>query len=126
MADKGFDIRYELMLVGAKLGSTLKCPVKDMVQTRQIASLRTHVERVIRRYRILGAVMPLTMVRLSNEIWDVCSLFHPPLVMDHCLNLTNSLYHVLHANGKTVSQAGPAIECQLSQATPAECCTTGL
>ena len=84
MADKGFDIRYELMLVGAKWKHT-QMSVKDVVQTRQIASLRTHVEIAIRRikqYRILGAVMPLTMVRLSNEIWDVCSLFHPPLVMD--------------------------------------------
>ena len=89
MADKGFDIRYELMLVGAKLNippfvrKHAQMSVKDVVKTRQIASLRIHVER--EQYRILGAVMPLTMVRLSNEIWSICSaltLFHPPLVMD--------------------------------------------
>jgi hypothetical protein len=63
-------------------------PVKDVISTRHIASLRIHVERAIRRikqYRILGSVMPLTVVKLSNEIWGICSaltLFHPPLVAD--------------------------------------------
>ena len=43
MADKGFDIRYELMLVGEKLNippfvrNHTEMSVKDVVQTRQIA-----------------------------------------------------------------------------------------
>ena len=94
MADKGFDIRYELMLIGVRLNippfakKNTQMPARDVVSTRQIASLRIHVERAIRRikqYRILASVMPLTVVNLSNEIWGICSaltLFHPPLVMD--------------------------------------------
>ena len=94
MADKGFDIRYELMLIGVRLNippfakKNTQMPGRDVVSTRQIASLRIHVERAIRRikqYRILASVMPLTVVNLSNEIWGICSaltLFHPPLVMD--------------------------------------------
>ena len=94
MTDKGFDIRYELMLIGVRLNippfakKNTQMPARDVVSTRQIASLRIHVERAIRRikqYRILASVMPLTVVNLSNEIWGICSaltLFHPPLVMD--------------------------------------------
>ena len=75
MADKGFDIRYDL---GIKLNispfvkKNSQMPVKDVVSTRHIASLRIHVERAIRRikqYRIVRSVMSLTVVKLSNEIW---------------------------------------------------------
>ena len=91
MADKGFDIRYELGLLGVRLNippfvrKDAQMPIKDVISTRQIALLRIHVERAIHRiknYRILGTVIPL---RISNEIWGICSaltLFQPPLVTD--------------------------------------------
>ena len=90
----GFDIRYDLIQIGVKLNippfakKNVQMPPKDVVSTRQIASLRIHVERAIRlikQYRILGETMPLTVVKLSNDIWGICSaltLFHPPLVVD--------------------------------------------
>ena len=98
MADKGFDIRCELMLIGvrlnilpfAKKNTCTQTPARDVASTQLIVSLRIHVERAKKRnkqYRILASVMPLTVVNLSNEIWGihVCSartFFHPPLVMD--------------------------------------------
>ena len=71
MADKGFDIRYELMLIGVQLNippfakKNTQMPARDVVSTRQIVSLRIHVERAIRRikqYRILASVMPLSLL----------------------------------------------------------------
>ena len=94
MADKGFDIGYELMTRGIKLNippfarKHKQMSKKDVIITRHIASLRIHVERAIGRikqYRILGTVMPLTVVHLSNEIWGICcalTLFRLPLVSD--------------------------------------------
>jgi len=69
MADKGFDIAYDVLLRGAKLNPRFlkdqkQLSKKNVILTRQIASLRIHVERAIGRikqYRIL---------------------FHPPLVTD--------------------------------------------
>ena len=63
--------------------------LKNVILTRQIASLRIHVERAIGRikqYRILSSVVPLTLVNSIDSIWSICcalSLFHPPLVTDH-------------------------------------------
>ena len=81
MADKGFDIRCKLMLIGvrlnilpfAKKNTCTQTPARDVVSTQLIVSLRIHdiVERAIKcikQYRILASVMPLTVVNLSNEI----------------------------------------------------------
>jgi hypothetical protein len=60
MADKGFDIRYELMLIGVKLNippfarKDMQMPIKDVVHTRQIASLRIHVEEL---YAALNSIV---------------------------------------------------------------------
>lgn len=76
MVDKGFNIRYELMLIGVKLNippfakKDVQMPVKDIVVSRQITSLCIHVERAIRlikQYHILGNTMPLTVVNHSNQ-----------------------------------------------------------
>ena len=96
MADKGFDIVYDLMCIGVKLNipPKLMCANKQMpkshvITTRKIASLRIHVERAIQRikvYRILSSVVPLSISPIVEHIWGVCcalSLFHPPLVIDN-------------------------------------------
>ena len=50
MADKGFHIRYDLMLLGVKLNippfvrKNSQMPLKDVISTRRIASLSIHVE----------------------------------------------------------------------------------
>ena len=91
MADKGFDILYDLdgrlnIPPFASRHTQMSC--NDVVKTRQIASLRIHVERAIRRikqYRILGTLMPLSIVALADHIWGVCcalTMFKPPLVSD--------------------------------------------
>ena len=94
MADNGFDILYDLMVRDVRLNippfasrhTQMSC--NDVVKTRQIASLRIHVERTIRRikqYRILGTLMPLSIVALADHIWGVCcalTMFQPPLVSD--------------------------------------------
>lgn len=93
MADKGFDIAYELMCIGVKLNvpPKLKCANSQMskahvITTRKIASLRIHVERAIQRikvYRLLSSVVPLSLTHNIEHVWGVCcalSLFQPPLV----------------------------------------------
>ena len=94
MADKGFDIAFDVALQGAKLNippflkNQQQFSKKNVILTRQIASLRIHVERAIGRikqYHILSTVVPLTLVHCIDSIWGVCSalsLFHPPLVVD--------------------------------------------
>ena len=102
MADKGFDIVYDLMCIGVKLNIPPKLtrvnkqmPKSHVITTRKIASLRIHVERAIQRikvYRILSFVVPLSMSPIVEHIWGVCcalSLFHPPLVIDTPCTNTN-------------------------------------
>ena len=56
-------------------------------ETRQIASVRIHVERAIERiknFNILRQVIPNTMVEYINKIWKVCAIltnFKSPLVL---------------------------------------------
>lgn len=56
-------------------------------ETRQIASVRIHVERAIERiknFNILRQVIPNTMVEDINKIWKVCAIltnFKGPLVL---------------------------------------------
>ena len=88
MADKGFDIAYDVLLCGANLNippflkDCQQLFKKNVIFTRQIASLRIHVERAIGRikqYRILSNVVPLTLVNSIDSVWGVCcalSLFH--------------------------------------------------
>ena len=93
MADKGFDISYELFIRGCKLnippfvrGGRLS--KTEVTKTRKIASLRIHVERAIgcvKQYHVLSSVIPLSIAPYANHIWYICcalSLFHPPLVVD--------------------------------------------
>ena len=84
MADKGFDIAYDVLLRGAKLNiptflkDQKQLSKNNVILTRQIASLRIHIE-------ILSSVVPLTLVNSIDSMWGVCcelSLFHPPLVTD--------------------------------------------
>ena len=94
MADKGFDIAYDILVRGAKLNippfvkNQQQLSKKNVIITRKIASLRIHVERAIGRikqHRILSGVVPLSLVGSIDDIWSVCcalSLFHPPLVTD--------------------------------------------
>ena len=102
MADKGFDIGYDVALRGAKLNippflkNQQQLSKKNVITTRQIASL-IHVERAIDRikqYNILSNVIPLTLVKSVDSVWGVCcalSLFHPPLVTDPALLSDNEI-----------------------------------
>ena len=95
MADKGFDIVYDVMSIGVKLNvppklkrANTQMPKSHVITTRKIASLRIHVERAIQRikiYRILSSEVPLSLSHSVEHIWGICcalSLFNPPLVVD--------------------------------------------
>ena len=80
MADKGFDISYDLLICGCRLnmppfvkgGHMSK---SNVVKTRKIASLRIHVERAIGRvkqYHILTSVIPLSIAPYVDSIWFIC------------------------------------------------------
>ncbi|CAN7992682.1 unnamed protein product, partial [Ixodes hexagonus] len=91
MADKGFLIEDLLQDKGIKLNlppflrsSTFS---KDEVQeTKEIASLRIHVERRIQRikgYHIFDRPVPLTLAPVVNQIWTVTAIltnFQSPLI----------------------------------------------
>ena len=99
MADRGFTIRDLLKEKGIRLnippfmdGKRQFSP-EEIQSGRGIASLRIHVERVIGRiknFAILKSTLPITMVRLANQIVSVCAWltnFQPaliPLPGDHC------------------------------------------
>lgn len=92
MADRGFTIKDLL----AKKGIQLNIPpfmegrkqltAKDIQRGRGIASLRIHVERLIGRikhYSILKGTLPISMIRLANQIVSVCAWltnFQPVLI----------------------------------------------
>ena len=93
MADKGFEIQDLLVpkKVSLNIPPFMRC--KDQLdpdeedETRQIASVRIHVERAIEKiknYKILKQIVPNSMAEDLNKIWKVCSIltnFKGPLVL---------------------------------------------
>ncbi|XP_065288147.1 uncharacterized protein [Dermacentor albipictus] len=81
MADRGFLIEDDLRQLGVELNmppmlnGRSQLSLAEELATRQIASLRIHVERVIREvknFRILRAVFPNVMAEKLNKIWKIC------------------------------------------------------
>jgi len=82
MADRGFKIREDLLVIGSNLAippssaASMQMRSKDVKETSQIANVRIHVERAIRRikiFRILKQEMPLCIVPLADDIVRVCA-----------------------------------------------------
>ncbi|XP_046542771.1 uncharacterized protein LOC124253100 [Haliotis rubra] len=92
LADRGFTIKDLLMSCRAHLnippflGKRDKLTPKEDILTRSIARTRIHVERSVgrlREYRILSAVIPLSMKHLASQIVFVIGMlsnYQPPLV----------------------------------------------
>jgi hypothetical protein len=82
MADKGFTIDDVLPLgvslnIPPFLGRSSQMSAKDVVKTREIASLRIHVERAINKiknFHIWDSVIPLSQVGILNRMWTVCAI----------------------------------------------------
>ena len=79
LADKGFIIKEDLLVRGAKL--EIPPPSKgieqtpDVAKTKQIANARIHVERAIDRlklFSILQQTLPISLVPLVDDIVIVC------------------------------------------------------
>ena len=81
MADKGFTIDDLL-----PLGVTLNIPpflefnsqmtAQDVIKTREIASVRIHVERAINKiknFHLWDTVVPLSLFGVVNQMWSVCT-----------------------------------------------------
>jgi len=92
MADRGFTIENLLTPLGVRLnippflGERSQMEGTEVVETQQIASLRIHIERAIRRVKefdMLSSVMPASVAASANQIWTVCCLltnFQNPLI----------------------------------------------
>lgn len=93
MADRGFLIEQSLQEIGVGLNippfmrGKSQLSTEDEQMTREIASLRVHVERVIggiKQNRILKYVFPNSMSDLLEPIWKICCLLsnfqHEPLL----------------------------------------------
>ncbi|XP_035259887.1 uncharacterized protein LOC118231967 isoform X1 [Anguilla anguilla] len=91
IADKGFLIRDLLTDINVKLviptflGPSGQFSKAEITHTQEIARLRIHVERAIRRikeYHIFDSVIPLSLCGSVNQLWTVCALltnFQGPL-----------------------------------------------
>ncbi|XP_057290874.1 uncharacterized protein LOC130613565 [Hydractinia symbiolongicarpus] len=82
MADRGFQIREELLLKFCSLSVPPGARIKSQMtsteckNTKEIANLRIHVERAINRvkfYRILKTVLPITMMQHADDIVKACA-----------------------------------------------------
>ncbi|XP_049268972.1 uncharacterized protein LOC125757424 [Rhipicephalus sanguineus] len=83
MADRGFTIEEECkqhslrLKIPPFLGGRPQLPEADETDTRLIASVRIHVERVIRKiktYKILSHVFLNSMSGQLNKVWHICAL----------------------------------------------------
>ena len=91
MVDKGFLIEDLLQPLGCSLiippflSANAQFTTQEVQTMNEIARLRVHVERAIRRvkeYHIFDKVIPLNLTGSINQIWTVCCLltnFHGPL-----------------------------------------------
>lgn len=91
MADKGFIIRdlpadRDFSLVTPTFtGPSGQFSKDEIAHTQEIARLRIHVERAIRRikeYYIFDGVLPLSLCGSVNQMWTVCAVlthFQGPL-----------------------------------------------
>ena len=93
MADRGFDIAEYLpdevhLIIPPFLRGKEQLSAVEEAETRQVASVRIHVERAICRvktFRILNPVFPIAMAADLNKIWIIwCYLtnFLPPVIGD--------------------------------------------
>ena len=83
MADRGFEIQDLLAKKKVYLNIPPFMGCKDQLspeeedETRDVASVRIHVERAIERvknYNILTQIIPNSMAEDLNKIWKVCAL----------------------------------------------------
>ena len=92
MADRGFTIKGVLKELNIELNlppfmdGRKQLPAQEVLEGRQIASLRIHVERAIGRmknFTILKGTLPISLARLTNHFVCVCAFlsnFQPALV----------------------------------------------
>ena len=82
MADRGFQIREELMMKFCTLivppGARAKSQFTEaeVKKTKEVANLRIHVERAINRiktFRIIKAVLPITLLHNADDIMLSCA-----------------------------------------------------
>ena len=103
LADRGFDIADDLALLGASISippftkGKPQLSQREIEFSRQLSSIRIHVERAIGRmknYKILHTTLPISLIKREHEtefaaidkIVFVCAALcnlHPPLVTLH-------------------------------------------
>ena len=91
MADRGFDIEEDLVLLGVKLNippflrGNSQLSAKEQVKTQRIASLRIHVERAmeqIKNFHIFDEPLHSSLSDVANQTFFVCTIltnFNPSL-----------------------------------------------
>ena len=77
MADRGFTIADELVLCGAHLlipaytRGKQQLSAQEVEETRQLARVRTHLERVIgqmrKKYKILQSTLPISLMKCPSD-----------------------------------------------------------
>ena len=92
LADRGFPVCEELLVKQVELGlpparkGFSQTTSYKVEQTKKVANVRIHVERVIHRlkhFRYLSQVIPINMLKHANNILAVCAAItniHIPIV----------------------------------------------
>ncbi|XP_077532619.1 uncharacterized protein LOC144144994 [Haemaphysalis longicornis] len=93
MADKGFVIEDLLKEKNVKLNippflRSNQFTAEQVEETQEIAAIRIHVERKIKRikaYHIFDRSIPITLAPLANQMWAICAMltdYQSPLIND--------------------------------------------
>lgn len=102
MADRGFNIADELAIHGARLlipaftRGKRQLSRREVEETRQIARIRIHVERVIgqlrKKYKILSNTLPISLLNCPLDANRVnCTIDRILIVTAALTNLSNSV-----------------------------------
>ena len=83
MANRGFDIKEDVALIGARLNIPPFLKRKhqlsecELVETRRIASLRIHVERAmeqIKNFHIFERPLPPSSTDTTSQVFFICAV----------------------------------------------------
>ena len=94
LADRGFDIRDELALIGASLAVPPYTKGKSQLSQREVelsralSHVRIHVERAIGRikyYKILHSILPISLIKRPHET-EICTI---DKILISCAALSN-------------------------------------
>ena len=78
---------FQILNIPPFMGGKEQLTLEEEAETRHMASVRIHIERVIERiknYRILQGVLPISIHVQLDQIWFICCMF-TNFLCPHCI-----------------------------------------